>query len=580
MTSASFSVYTSFKAKDGMSSVFQNMKNRVSVFGYQLDRLKTQSQNVGNSLKNSFSTVKLGITTIATAIATNTVKQTFDSWAERASDLQETLGKTNETFKTNSAEVIAWSKQSIKSMGLAQQTALDTVALYGDMGTGMGMTTKRASEMATSLTQLSADIASFKNVDQSLSANALKGIFTGETEALKNLGTVMTQENLEDYAKKMGLNKKFKDMSQTEKIELRYKYVMASNKNAQGDFLRTGGNYANQSRIFEEQKKELETNLGNVLLPKYNAFMKRLNDIVKKYMGNIENKFKTVINNVEKAVKHCVPIFRELFKTFKIFTQKILPEFVKMSPIFKAVFGGVLVPGVLLAVKTINVLLNCLVGTYNLLKKFSPIIIPLISAVLTGLVALKVAEFFSWLPLGVRSIILLKNLKLGFIGLANAVKLSNLAFLTSPIFLWSALIGGIVAIIILIWKNWDKVSATILKFWDICKNVFSSVSNYIKNNFLNVLLMAINPIYAIIQGLKQIVLLKQGVKGLKGIVFKNESIPQKTPPLVKNNLVGGSNKNGRIDVGINLNNNTDLKASTTLDLESPTKMTLVPKKQP
>lgn len=66
MTSASFSVYTSFKAKDGMSSVFQNMKNRASVFGYQLDRLKTQSQNVGNSLKNSFSNVKLGITTIAT----------------------------------------------------------------------------------------------------------------------------------------------------------------------------------------------------------------------------------------------------------------------------------------------------------------------------------------------------------------------------------------------------------------------------------------------------------------------------------------------------------------------------------
>ena len=102
MTSASFSVYTSFKAKDGMSSVFQNMKNRASVFGYQLDRLKTQSQNVGNGLKNSFSTVKLGITTIATAIATNTVKQTLDSWVEKASDLQETLGKTNETFKTNS----------------------------------------------------------------------------------------------------------------------------------------------------------------------------------------------------------------------------------------------------------------------------------------------------------------------------------------------------------------------------------------------------------------------------------------------------------------------------------------------
>lgn len=574
MTSASYSVYTAFKAKDGMSSVFKNMKARASGFGYKLNQLKMQSQNVGNSLKNSFNTIKFGMTSIATAWATNTVKQTLDSWVERASDLQETLGKTNETFKSNANEVIKWSKNSINLMGLAQQTALDTASLYGDMGTGMGMTTKRASEMSMSLTRLSADIASFKNVDQTLSMNALKGVFTGETEALKNLGTVMTQDVLEKYAKTIGINKKFKDMSQTEKIELRYKYVMAYNKNASGDFERTLGNYANQSRTFDEQKKELETRLGYILLPKYNAFMKRLNGLIGKYMGSIENKFKAVFNSLEKAFKSCKPIFKELINTFKIFTQKILPDIAEMSPIFNAVFKGVLIPGALLTIKTINLLLNAFNGVYKIIKKLSWAIIPLMSAIATGLIALQVKAYFDWLPAGERAIILLKRLKIGFIALTNAVKLSNFAFLTSPIFLWSALIGGLVAVVILLWKNWDKVTATISKLSQVGKTVFSSLGDYIKNNFLNVLQMVLNPINAIIQGLRQIFLLKQNLKGFKDIDF-NRPIPEKTPPLVKNNLLNG-NKTGRIDVGINLSNKTDLKATTWLDLENPHLMKLTP----
>lgn len=99
-------------------------------------------------------------------------------------------------------------KTSTKTMGLAQQTALDSAALFGDMATGMGLSKNRAAEMSMSLTQLGADLASFKNISNDVASTALKSIFTGETESLKNLGVMMLQANLEEFARSKGLRKK------------------------------------------------------------------------------------------------------------------------------------------------------------------------------------------------------------------------------------------------------------------------------------------------------------------------------------------------------------------------------------
>ena len=402
MALKSFSVFTSFKAKDGMSGVFQNMKNKASGLGGQLNKLKSQTQAVGVGVANSFNSVKTAIGGIATAVVAGTVANTLGSWVEKASDLQETLGKTNETFKTNANSVIEWSNSSITSMGLAQQTALDTAALYGDMGAGMGMTTKRASEMAMSLTQLSADLASFKNMSQDVTATALKGIFTGETEALKNLGTVMTQENLQEYAEKIGIGKKFKDMTQAEKIELRYKYVMDSTKNSQGDFLRTGGGYANQSRMFQENKKELETRLGNILLPKYNAVMKSLNATITKYSPAIEKGFGELFKNFEEGLKICSPLFEKFQALFKTFNSLIMPMLQRSMPLIKTLLTTVIVPALGFVIDSIN----------NLFKA-----IKFVSDLVSG-----VFNFVknNWLPL-------LLMLPIAIVGVASACRLVQTA---------------------------------------------------------------------------------------------------------------------------------------------------------
>jgi hypothetical protein len=206
------------------------------------------------------------------------------------SDLQETLNKVDVSFGKSSNEVKKWSETSIQKMGLAQQSALDAASLFGDMGTGMGQNQKDAAKMSMGLTQLGADMASFKNVSIDRAQTALAGVYTGETEALKSLGIVMTETNLQEFAASKGITKKISQMTQAEKVQLRYNFVMDKTANAQGDFARTSDSIANKTRTASEKTKQLSAELGGKLAPIYQKLLE-VGTKVLDWFGNLSDKW-------------------------------------------------------------------------------------------------------------------------------------------------------------------------------------------------------------------------------------------------------------------------------------------------
>lgn len=96
------------------------------------------------------------------------------------------------------------------------------------MANGMQIADDTGTEMAKTLTELAADMASFYNVSVDVAQTALNSVFTGETESLKKFGVVMTEANLNAYALANGLEEISDDMSQSEKVALRYQYVLQS----------------------------------------------------------------------------------------------------------------------------------------------------------------------------------------------------------------------------------------------------------------------------------------------------------------------------------------------------------------
>ncbi len=603
MGATNFSVFTKFQAKDGVSQVFKNMKGGAASLGGQLNKLANSSKAVGVGMKNSFDKISTAIGGIVAIMAANTIKQKLDSWVDLASDLQETVGKTEQTFKTSSASVLSWANTSITSMGLAKQSALDTAALYGDMATGMGMAVQRASEMSMSLTQLSADLSSYKNMSQEMTKNALKGIFTGETEALKNLGVVMTQEVLEGYAQTIGMRKKFKDMTQAEKIELRYSYVMSATKNSQGDFLRTGGNYANQSRVFAEQQKEIQTRLGNILLPKYNAVMITMNKMLAKYTPAIEKGFGAMFKSFEEGLKIVSPLFAQFNDLFNYLRTHLLPELANYIPVIKTLLETAIVPAVSLVLKGVKALFVVIDTGYNILKGLCGFIkdnwLPMLLALPAAIVGVQFAIDTLRLKMALLrmeggAMALIMNTKLmtglttftaGVWKSVTALLAQAAAFAVSPIGLITIGVAALVGVVILLWKNWDKVTATLSNwwntaqtalssFWNKCKEVFSAVGGFIRANFVNILLGALGPVGMILNG---IIKISQKIKAIKGdsagVKIETKSGGGST---TEQTYIKDDPKKGRIDVGVTVDNKTGFETSSSLGLESPNGLTLSP----
>ncbi len=270
-----------------------DFKAGISKSNQELDTFASKAESTGKKL----TTTGKAITDVGNSLLKNITLPVAAAGAASfkfASDYDENLNKVRVAFKNTSGNVEQFAKTTLDNFGIAENSALEMAALFGDMATGMQLPVTKASEMSQSLVGLAGDLSSFKNVAINEVQTALSGIFTGETESLKRLGIVMTEANLQAYALSQGINKTVSEMTQAEKVQLRYAYVMDVTKNAQGDFARTSDGAANQLRILGQSAIELAVSFGQELLPIFTPLITKAVDIVKQF-GELDSKTKQTI---------------------------------------------------------------------------------------------------------------------------------------------------------------------------------------------------------------------------------------------------------------------------------------------
>ncbi|APM39925.1 phage tail tape measure protein [Clostridium kluyveri] len=253
----------------------ETQSSRWTSLSKSLDGIGSKMKTIGEGFSNVGSKLSLAVTAPLVAAGVASVKL--------ASDTAESMNKVEVAFGSVNQKVKDWSNTTLKSYGIAKGTALDMSALYGDMATSMGLSQEEAAKISMSLVGLAGDLSSFKNIDIKQAEEALNGIFTGETESLKMLGVVMTDANLQQYAYSKGIQKRTQDMTEAEKVQLRYNYVLEKTKNAHGDFERTGAGTANQMRVFQESLKELGATMGQNILPIITSIITTLNEWIQAF---------------------------------------------------------------------------------------------------------------------------------------------------------------------------------------------------------------------------------------------------------------------------------------------------------
>lgn len=275
------------QTKSGFSVMNSGTKN-VKVLGKSFGSLKDKLSDVFkpfnkglSKAENSISSLRSSLSGLAKiAVTAFAGKQLFDygkNAVESASDLTEAQNVVDVSFGKSADKMEKFADTCVETYGISKLTAKQTGSVFAAMGSGMGLAEDSATDMAVAMTGLSADMASFYNVEQDVAATALKSVYTGETETLKQFGIVMTEVNLEAYALSQGITKSYSAMSQAEKVQLRYNYVMQQTALAQGDFARTSDGWANQTRMLSEKWKELSTVIGSVVMNALLPVVKALN---------------------------------------------------------------------------------------------------------------------------------------------------------------------------------------------------------------------------------------------------------------------------------------------------------------
>lgn len=207
----------------------------------------------------------------------NVVDTTFGDMTSKVDDFVKTsiqdFGMSELTAKQISSRFQALGTAvNISSQQIAQGTKL-TNDMFANQKDTLYSTTDSLADMSLNLTKLSADMASFYDVDQADVAKSLQSIFTGTIAPMRQYGIDLTQATLKEFALKNGLDADIKSMSQAEKVMLRYQYVMANTTAAQGDFAKTADTWANSVRTLKQEFEAWGSIIGKVIINAFKPFV-------------------------------------------------------------------------------------------------------------------------------------------------------------------------------------------------------------------------------------------------------------------------------------------------------------------
>lgn len=240
--------------------------------------IQSQMTSMKGKLLNSFGGLGANLgRKLTAALSVAAITAFSKKCIELGSDLAEVQNVVDVTFSSMNESVNRFAQDAAANFGLSETMAKRFTGTFGAMAKAFGFSENEAYDMSTTLTGLAGDVASFYNIDQEAAYTKLKSVFSGETETLKDLGIVMTQTALDQYALQNGFGRTTSAMTEQEKVALRYQFVMSQLSTASGDFARTSDSWANQVRLLKLQFESLCSVIGQTLIAALTPSIQALN---------------------------------------------------------------------------------------------------------------------------------------------------------------------------------------------------------------------------------------------------------------------------------------------------------------
>lgn len=234
--------------------------------------------SVANIVKNAFSNIKSSITSaFAQFSLTDVIKESLSL----ASALDEVQNVVDQVFGESAETINKFAETAIDSLGMTTLQAKQFAGKFGAALRAAGQTTTNVKDMSVALTQLTSDLASFYDIEQSVASEKLmSGVISGQIKPLREFGVDLSNAAMQAYATSQGITTLYKDMSLAEKQALRFKKTMSDLAVVHGDYARTIDSTANQVRLLKNRLAELGAYVGKILNVVFNPLLHVLNNVV------------------------------------------------------------------------------------------------------------------------------------------------------------------------------------------------------------------------------------------------------------------------------------------------------------
>lgn len=261
------------KAKSGISFLASGFSNLIS----SSNGLESATSNVGSFIKTV-----LGFKTASLAMSKFNQAMNGKGIMELGSDIAEVENIVDVAFGSMANKAYEFASVATKQFGLSELAAKNYTGTMMAMLKSSGVAQDSAAEMSTTLAGLAGDLASFYNIDTDTAFYKIRAGISGQVMPLRQLGINLSVANIEAYALSQGITTSYNSMTQAQKVMLRYNYLLSVTGDQQGDFARTSGSWANQTRLLTLNLQSLSSVIGQGLISAILPAIQALNAFIAK----------------------------------------------------------------------------------------------------------------------------------------------------------------------------------------------------------------------------------------------------------------------------------------------------------
>ena len=241
------------------------------LFGYKVDQ--ASEQKVEGSIKSLKSMASKVLGAVGITLSVAGIKSAIDGCVEVASSIEEMQNKFDVVFGDMRNEVDKWAQEYSDAIGRNKNDIKTYLADQQNLLVGFGMTRQAGAEMAEQMTSLALDLASFGNMDETASVNAMTKAVMGESEAAKTLGAVLNDSTRAQAMATLGLKGTYDKLDQLTKMQVNYQAILQQSPDAIGDCQRSLDSYESTKKRHIAKLKEIKTIVGQFFLPTYQKIL-------------------------------------------------------------------------------------------------------------------------------------------------------------------------------------------------------------------------------------------------------------------------------------------------------------------